>query len=176
MGILRLRTIRNIGLRSEPTLEVRVEQYSKFFHREGIIDGNERIIVGVRGGGIAIVTALPESLSKQCQRMGVKYKLGDAIIIVDMLVKINHAIGAVNTTPPDSVDYIRNNAGKLLQRTILLSSVVLPEIVDGMSRSIISCNLLPPGDRVNGLDVHRMLLKDVEMLREREIEIFSCHE
>ena len=78
MGMLRLRTIRNIGLRSEPTQEVRVEQYSKFFHREGIIDGNERIIIGVRGGGIAIVTALPESLSKQCQRMGVKCRSSEA--------------------------------------------------------------------------------------------------
>jgi hypothetical protein len=32
MGSLRLRTIKNLGLRNEPILEVRIKEYSEFLH------------------------------------------------------------------------------------------------------------------------------------------------
>jgi hypothetical protein len=59
MGSFRLRTVKNLGLRTEPILEVRIKEYSKFLHMGGIIGNGEIIIAGVRGGGIAIIYGLP---------------------------------------------------------------------------------------------------------------------
>jgi hypothetical protein len=110
MGPLRSRTIKNLGLRSEPILETRVKEYSEFISGEGIIQNGERVIVGVKGGGIALITSLPEVLDKKCTRMGVSYKLGDTVIIVDMLTRV---INDANVRPMGTADFIRNNAGKM---------------------------------------------------------------
>ena len=128
MGTLRLRTILNTGLRKEPAIGTRVTEYKDFLKIGGIVTDNERIVVGVKGGGIALVTTLPELLDKKCQRMGVKYKRGDVIVMVDMLKKINDIANGQDSRPQGTVDYVRNNSGKLLQRTILLSNIVLPEV------------------------------------------------
>jgi hypothetical protein len=65
MGPLRSRTTKNSGLRSEPVLETRVKEYSDFLSREGIIQNGEIFIVGVKGGGLALITSLPEVLEKK---------------------------------------------------------------------------------------------------------------
>jgi hypothetical protein len=65
MGSLRQRTIKNLGLRTEPILEVRMKEYSEFLHMGGIIENGEIIIAGVRGGGLAIIYGLPEILDKK---------------------------------------------------------------------------------------------------------------
>ena len=75
------------------------------------------VVVGIRGGGLALITSLPEVLEKKCTRMGVGYEFGDVIVIVDMLtrVHINEA-----SEPMENADYARNNKRKMLQRTMLL--------------------------------------------------------
>jgi hypothetical protein len=172
MGPLRIKTLRNTGTRGEPTLEVRVEEYNRFFHREGMLLENEKIIIGIRGKGLAIMKSLPETLTNKCQRLGTKFKINNVIIVVDMLIEVNQE--DQTTARPDGYkDYMKLNNGK---RAILLSSVVLPEIVDSMTRNVISFEILPVTARVNGLDVHRLLTLDINMLHEREIEIFTALE
>jgi hypothetical protein len=83
-----LRPTKNSGLRSEPILETRVKEYSDFLSREGIIQNGERIIVGVKGGGLALITSLPEVLEKKCTRMNTSYKIGDTVVLVDMLLRV----------------------------------------------------------------------------------------
>jgi hypothetical protein len=88
MGPLREKTVKNLGSRSEPVLELRSKEYSDFINKGGIILPGEIIIAGVRGGGVAFITTLPEVLDKKCVRMGISYKMGDVIIVVDILTKV----------------------------------------------------------------------------------------
>ena len=74
MGHLRLRTIVNTGIRKEPATDSRVTEYKDFLNTGGVLIGRERIIVDVKGGGLALLTSLPEVLDKKCQRMGLKTK------------------------------------------------------------------------------------------------------
>jgi hypothetical protein len=178
MGALRLRTITNTGMRKEPPIDSRVAEYKQFLSSGGIIIGNERIIVCVKGGGLALVTSLPEVLLKKCQRMGVPFKRGEVTIVVDMLKKVDAIAGVQDNRPEGTVDYIRNHSGiKMLARTILLSNIVLPLLRPEMRRtSIIKCEVLSPAERVDGLDVHRLQSNEVEMLFERETELFNVLE
>jgi hypothetical protein len=150
MGPLRLRTLTNTGMRKEPPIDSRVAEYKQFLSSGGIIIDKEKIIVGVKGGGLAIVTSLPEILGKKCQRMGVPFKLGDVIIVVDMLKRVDAIAGVQDNRPEGAVDYIRNHSGiKMLARTILLSNNVLPLIRPEMRRtSIIQCEVLSPAERI----------------------------
>ena len=70
MGDLRLRTVLNTGLRIEPPLDARIAEYRKFLSEGGMIISSVKIIVGIKGRGLAMVTALPEVLDKKCPRMG----------------------------------------------------------------------------------------------------------
>ena len=70
MGDLRLRTVLNTGLRIEPPLDTRIAEYRKFLSEGGMIISSVKIIVGIKGRGLAMVTALPEVLDKKCPRMG----------------------------------------------------------------------------------------------------------
>lgn len=64
-----------------------------------------------------------------------------------MIIKVKEALNSPSDTPAGYVDYVRNNSGKQLQRTILLSNVVLPVLDENSSRStVISCLLLPPSE------------------------------
>lgn len=178
MGPLRLRTLINTGLRKEPPIDSRVAEYKQFLSSEGIMIGNEKIVVGVKGGGLALVTSLPEVLTKKCQRMSVPFKRGDVTIVVDMLKKVNDVAGVQDNRPQGTVDYIRNHTGiKMLQRTILLSNIVLPLLRPEMGRtSMIQCKVLSPAERIEGLDVLRLQSNEVEMLCERETELFNVLE
>ena len=75
--------------------------------------------------GIAMITSLPEVIEKKCKRMNIAYKLGDVTIIVDILEKLTSELDVNNPKPEGTVEFIKNVTGKLLQKTILLSDVVL---------------------------------------------------
>lgn len=174
MGSLRLRTIKNLGLRTEPILEVRMKEYNEFLHMGGIIENGEIIIAGVRGGGIAIIYGLPEVLDKKCTRMGTPYKIGDVIVMVHLLTKV--PVGGSPSTPIQvgTVDYVRNNTGKMLHRTMLLSNIILPAIVAGKTRNnLVAVSILGVDQRYNGMDIYRLQLHDIEIIREREGELFN---
>jgi hypothetical protein len=177
MGPLRQRTVVNSGTRQEPHLDVRVAEYKAFLSAGGIIENSERIIVGVRGGGIALVTVLPESLGKKCQRNSVKFNRGDVTVVVHMLKPINDIESTAISRPAGSADYVRDISGKQTLRTILLSNIVLPTIRTDMTRNtIIACTLLDPSERRDGLDVHRLQISEIDMLSERESELFNSIE
>ena len=68
MGPLRPKEIRNLGLRDKPLVETRVRDYIEFLSKEGDLQSGEVIITCVRSGGIALITSLPEKLSRKCKR------------------------------------------------------------------------------------------------------------
>ena len=95
----------------------------------------------------------------------------DVTVVVDVLKLAIQEIGAEVHQSNGTIDYVRDR--KHLQRTLLLSNIVLPVIVEGVSRSaLLNCDLLDPSQRRNGLDVYRMKVSDVEMISERERELF----
>ena len=154
MGVLRPRIIKNTGLRVEPVLETRIKDYTEFLKRGGEIVNGERIIACVRGGGVAIVTSLPELLEKKCTRMTVSYKMNDVIVIVDMLTKVANEIDMHK--PVGTVEYTKNIMGKMLQRTMLLSDLILPSDLQRISRNqVLTYEVLGPERRINGMDVLR---------------------
>jgi hypothetical protein len=154
MGPLRSRTTKNSGLRSEPVLETRVKEYSDFLSREGIIQNGEIFIVGVKGGGLALITSLPEVPEKKWTRMNTSYKIGDTVVLVDMLLRVMQDITA---RPVGTADYIRNNTGKMMGRTMSLSNLILLTPLEGMSRGMLLTNeVLGQQLRVQGLDVIRL--------------------
>jgi hypothetical protein len=174
MGPLRPRTTKNIGLRSEPILETRVKEYSDFLSREGIIQNGERIIVGVKGGGLALITSLPEVLEKKCTRMNTTYKIGDTVVLVDMLLRV---MQDVTVRPVGTADYIRNNTGKMMGRTMSLSNLILLTPLEGKSRGmLLTHEVLGQHLRVQGLDVIRLQINEIDLLREKESEIFISAE
>ena len=177
MGPLREKTVKNLGLRSEPVLELRLKEYSDFINKGGIISPGEIIVAGVRGGGVALVTTLPEVLDKKCVRMGISYKMGDVIIVVDILTKVLTDTAADGQRPTGTVDFIRSSVDKMLHRTVLMSNIILPEIVEGRTRSDLIPVTLREGDqRINGMNVFRLQSVDLDVLRERESELFSIAE
>ena len=177
MGDLRLKIVLNTGLRIEPPLDARIAEYKKFLSMGGTIVSGVKIIVGIKGRGLAMVTALPEVLEKKCQRMGVKYKRGDVTVVVDMLKNVTDTGSGQSIRPEGTADYIRNNSGKLLQRTVLLSNIVLPVICSNMDReSIVPSEVLSHSERVEGLDVFRVFTSDIEKLCDRENELFNISE
>ena len=91
-----------------------------------------------------------------------------------MLKKAEREDSVLNQTPDGYTDYQRNNRGNVMQRTILLSKIVLPALVDGGNRQdMIQSELLGPLQRINGLDVYRLKSIDVEIINERENDMFA---
>ena len=118
------------------------------------------------------MTALPEVIERSCQWMGKKFKRGDVTVVVDLLKIVIEEIGAEVHRSNGTIDYVRDI--KHLQRTLLRSNIVLPVIVVGVSRStLFNCDLLDPSQHRHGLDIYRMKVSDVEMISERERELFS---
>ena len=175
MGPLRKHTFKNKGFRKEPAIESRVEEYRVHLSTGGTIIHGERVIVGLHGGKIAMVTVMPEVIEKKCQRSNKAFIRGNVVIMVDVLEKAPFETNGDSSseTSPSTQDYIRNNA--LRSRPILLSDVVLPTLRPGVSRSdLMKCEVLESTERIRGLDVYRLLLQDIELLRERENELFPC--
>lgn len=97
------------------------------------------------------------------------------MIVLDVREKIPFEIneGNSNTTAQGTKDFIRYNA--LRPRPILLSDVKLLTLRQGVSRrDLMKFESVPPVERIRGLDVYRLLLQDIEMLRDCENEIFPC--
>ena len=132
-----------------------------------ILQEGERIIVGTRNKGLAIIVSLPEVLGIKCTRGKVQYKLGEVIVIVDMLKKVNNS-----NQPEGTVDYIRGNR-ELLQRTMLLGNIILPPLSLGLTRrDLLHCETLPTSERINGLDVYRLQTDQIKALQEQEKDMF----
>ena len=73
------------------------------------------------------------------------------------------------------IEDARSNDRLLRSRPILLSDIILPTLRQGVGRSeLIKCDILDPTDQMRGLDVYRLQRVDLELLREREAEIFPC--
>ena len=122
-----------------------------------------------------MITAIPEVIEKKCQRASKHFVRGNVVIMVDVLEKARFNIieDGENVRTQGTQDYIRNNA--LRSRPFLLSDVILPIIRSGSSRSdLIKCEVLEPTERIRGLDVYRIAVQDIELLREREDELFPC--
>ena len=83
-------------------------------------------------------------------------------------------INADNPKPIGAADFIRNNEGIMLSRTILLSNISRPSNIDGLSRDkLLTYEMLGLDQRVCGLDVMRLQINEIGLIRERESEIFS---
>jgi hypothetical protein len=89
-----------------------------------------------------------------------------------MLKKINDIDNSAISRPAGSADYVRDISGKQTIRTILLSNIVLPTIRTDMTRNTI----IDPSERRDGLDVHRLQISEIDMLSERESELFNSIE
>ena len=104
-------------------------------------------------------------------------KRGDVIILVDMLLEVtssNNDNNELISKPEGYVDYVRNNTGKMFQRTILLSNIILPPMVEGVCRDRhIPCEVLDSSQRFQGLDIYRTPKNYIDKLREIESDIFS---
>jgi hypothetical protein len=177
MGTLRKRVLRNKGIKPPPVLESRIHEYNAFLSRGGFLGEHEKIIVGVKGGGIAVLKRIPEVLQKDCHRMKQKYKRGDTVVVLDFLIEVKSVSNDRNellNTPKEFKDYVRNTTGKMLERTIKVMNIVIPETGEGVNRDqYIPCEILGPLERFEGLDIHRISINDIDRLRELEIEIFS---
>ena len=173
MGLLRPKMIRNLGLRDKPLVETRVGDYSEFLSKEGALQSGEVIITCVRSGGIALITSLPEKLSRKCKRQGVTYKLGDVVIVGDMLSKMSDDESVDVTAIVGATKYVKNSSNKMLQRTILLSDLILPADLHDITRSqLLRCESLQVQKEGKLVDVYFLQLSDIETLRELESEIF----
>ena len=99
--------------------------------------------------------------------MVVGYKLGDVIVIYDVLTRVNMKDATKST---ENADYIRNNKEKMLQRTPLLSNVILPTpLEDTIKKQIRAHGLLGPEHRQ---EVLSLKVSELNLLREVESEIF----
>jgi uncharacterized protein (UPF0216 family) len=58
---------------------------------------------------------------------------------------------------------------------MLLSDIILPAIVEGKIRSnpVAVVSILGTDQRYNGMDIFRLQLYDIEIIREREGELFN---
>ena len=109
--------------------------------------------------------------------MGISYKMGYVIIVIDILTKVLTDTAVDGQRPTVTVAFVRSSVDKLLYRTVLMSNIILPKIVEGHT----SCNLIPltlrEGDlRINGMNIYRLQYVDLGVLRERESELFAIAE
>ena len=169
MGPLRPRTIKDLGLRDEPLIETKIKTYAEFLHKEGPSQCTEKIITCVKGGGVALITSLPEKLIKKCKRQGISYKLGDVIITVDMLAKATEEISSTSIIVAGTIEYIKNPSIKMRRRTILVSDLILPADLQEISRSqVLPCESRRHLQGASSIDVYRLQLNDIAELREED--------
>lgn len=177
MGPLHIRSLRIKGLKIEASHDVRVEEYKSFLLREGNLVDGENVLVGVRGKEIAILTSLPETHLKKSRRMGVQFKMGDVSVIIDMLRKVEVENDLWSLTPDGYTDYQKDINGNALQRTMHLSKIVLPPLLEGSNRTnVLCCTVLEPCYSIEGRDVYRLKTKEIEALSECENDIFILGE
>jgi hypothetical protein len=177
MGKLRMKNLRNLGIKPPPPLETRIANYNKFLSQGGFLGAHEKVLVGVRGGGIAILQRTPEVMEKPCQRNKIPFKTGDSVVVIDFLIKIKSVSNERNEciTPQGFIDYVRNPSGKMRDRFVHVKNIIIPEHDEGVIRDQhIPCEVrADPSQRFEGLDVFRMSMEQVDNLRELELEIFG---
>ena len=79
--------------------------------------------------------------------------------------------------PVGTADYIKNNTGKMFGRTMSLSNLILNTPLEGKSRGkLLTYEFLGLELRVQGLDVIRLQINEIDLLREQEGEIFLASE
>ena len=173
MGPLRPKTMRNLGLRDKPSVETRVADYIEFLNKEGALQSEEVIITCIRSGGIALITSLPEKLSRKCKRQGINYKLGDVVVIGDMLTKMSDEESVNDTAIVGTTKYVKNSSNKMLQRTILVSDLILPSDLHDITRSqLLRGDPMKIQKAGKLIDTLTLQLSDIETLRELESEMF----
>jgi hypothetical protein len=85
------------------------------------------------------------------------------LVIIDALTRVNMNNDQEST---ENADYIRNNEGKMLQRTTLLSNVILPTpLKDSIRKQSLANKILEPVHRQNELDVLRLKISELIVLR-----------
>jgi hypothetical protein len=178
MGPLRLKILKNIGMKPPPPFETRIDDYTKFLSHGGFLGAEEKILVGVRGGGIAILKRIPEVMPKACTRNKIPFKLGDSVVVIDFLTKIKSVSNDRNewiNTPQGFIDYVRNTTGKMTDRFVHVKNIIIPDHDEGVIRDQhIPCEVrVDPLERFEGLDVFRISIDVVDNLRELELEIFG---
>jgi hypothetical protein len=135
------------------------------------------VVTSIRGGGVAIVTSLPEVLNKKCIHMTVPFKRGDVTVVVDMLMKLANETDIQNPKPVGTVEYVKNNTRKMLSRTKAVSDLILPSDLQSIDRNqVLTHEVLGYDRQNNGMDAIRLQLKKIVLLRERESEIFNSLE
>jgi hypothetical protein len=83
--------------------------------------------------------------------------MGDVIIVVDILTKVLTDTAVDGQRPTGTVDFVRSSVDKLLHHTVLMSNIILPEIVEGRTRSnLIPVSLREGYLRINGMNVYRL--------------------
>jgi hypothetical protein len=126
----------------EPTLDEKIREYRDFLGKEGVLIDGERIIVRVRGSGLAYLTSLPEIVLKKCTRtknkVATTYKRGEVIVTVDMLKRVPSNYIRINPTPDGHFDYIKNQDSTAKNLTVLFSDLILPPIGDTLTRGMLT--------------------------------------
>jgi hypothetical protein len=173
-GPLMKKTMRSKGIKKMPVLEIRLQQYHKYLHKEGPLIDQERIIVRIRGGGLAYLTTLPEILkSKRTTKEGISYKRNTVIVQIDMLMLVPSTQIRTNPTPEGYVDYVKNS--KLSGITVLLGNVYLPpigepnivtDVYDLKRKELTLVEVLE--ERIQGLVVVRILKDYIDVLADQE--------
>ena len=161
--------------RKDPPLEIRIAEYTAFLRRTALgdnvplVDG-DRVLVGLQGGGLALVTSLPEVLDKARQRQGIKYKRGDVLVIIDLLREVKPPVGYDSQ---DHCYFVKDNTGKRLQQTVHVGTLVLPPDLTNISRSatIPFTVLQAEVDQFEGLDVLRIGSAGLEILKEHGADL-----
>ncbi len=96
----------------------------------------------VRGGGLALLTSLPEVLGKKCTRrknsVVTVYKRGDVIATVDMLMRVPPQFIRNNPIPDGHYDYIKNVENKAKNITVHFNDLILPPIGDTLTRGMLT--------------------------------------
>ena len=81
------------------------------------------------------------------------------LVIIDVLKRVNMNDDRKSA---ENADHIRNNKRKMLQRTMLLSNVILPTpLKDSIRKQLLANEMLAPEHRQNGLDVLRLKISEL---------------
>jgi hypothetical protein len=165
--------------RPEPKLEERTALHSNFLR--GItapggdiipLEVQEYVIAGIQGGGLALVISLPEVMLAKRTRQGTHYKIGDVLVLVNLLLEIAAPEGE------DSIGhryYIKDTTGKRQGISVHVAKLVLPVNLDPprVRSATIPYVILPDNKRVEGLEVLKVEREGIEFLKEIEGELLS---
>jgi hypothetical protein len=113
-----------------------VEEYRVHLRAGRIIVHGERIIFGLQGGNIGMVTVIPEVTEKKCQRNTKSFFRGNVVVIVDVLEKARFEMNedGSSTTSLTTQDHVRINDRLLRLRPInSVKSYYLPDVKESVA-------------------------------------------